>query len=306
MQPRASISMTTRVFISGISGFIGGALSRRLTKLGMEVSGLSRHRGGPGVLSGDILDCPRYESQIADAELVIHLAAPTTARDINTDPLAAMKTSLVGTHSLLEIFAEGAGKHFIYFSSGKVYGNHQKLPFNEKQIPNPSSVLGQSKRAAEQMIEFYAEHTPKCYSIIRLFNAYGPGQREGFLIPAILEQLSKTDVKLGDTSGKRDFIYIDDVVEAVETLIAKRTGAGCETYNAGSGLSHSPAEIITLLEGLLGKKVKVTTDSTRMRTGEPDEERADIQKLKQLGWSAKMDLKAGLKATLEASRIALA
>src|SRR5262249_5920422 len=198
---------------------------------------------------------------------VVHLAAPTTAEEINAHPLECMKTNWRGTSNVLDCFRGGEGSHFVLISSGKVYGRPQQLPINEDHPLRPQTVLGNSKLATEDLVRFYAEHCGgKRFTILRLFNAYGPGQKPTFLIPTIFQQADKAEIKLGDISSRRDFIYIDDVIEAILTvLFNSRDPAGSDSsvriFNAGSGVSHSPEDIVHLLEEVAGRKLSIVSDS---------------------------------------------
>ena len=304
--------MSSRVFITGISGFIGQALARYFLARGMSVSGLARgafRLDGCHVIAGEVAHPASYATDLSRAQIVIHLAGPTLAAEINSYPLEAMKVSLRGTANVLDCFRAGDGEHLIYFSSGKVYGTPKQLPVNENEMLNPTTVLGHIKQAAEDLICFYAEHTNKRFTIFRLFNAYGPGQKPGFLIPTIFNQLDKGVVTLGDTTGRRDFVYIDDVVEAAGAALFDSLPSVASSYtpsprvaifNVGSGISSSPQEIVSLLEEITGQKLSIEVDQKRLRGGEPAEECSDITRIKSLGWRPKVSMKDGLTSTWRA------
>jgi len=297
------------VFISGISGFLGQALARRLLKGEFRISGLARR---PFALErcqaifADIRSPESYFAETSQAEIVIHLAAPTLAREIADRPLECLQVTVSGTLNLLEAFQAGAGEHFLFFSSGKVYGRSAPPPFTEAEELRPKTVLGRAKKVAEDLVRFFAEHSHKRFTIVRLFNAYGPGQRPGFLIPSILEQVDKDSITLGDITCRRDFIYVDDVTDAICLLISggstREPGGAAPTgqldvFNIGSGVSWSPAEIVSTLAAVIGKQLLVRVDPSRQRTGEAAEEVADVSRLKALGWKPRVDLETGLGLT---------
>ncbi len=294
----------TQAFISGITGFIGRPLAHALVRSGYTVSGLARTGGrleGCSVIAGDILRPDGYGEAARAAEVVVHLAAPTVASYIASHPLETMVVNVAGVLNMLDLFAGGAGRHFVLLSSGKVYGGRAPLPFREDQPLEPAGPLGQAKAAAEEMVRFFARNTGKRFTILRLFNGYGPGQNGDFLIPTILRQLEGGSITLGDTAGKRDFIYLDDIVSGITTVLAQEAAQmNPGVYNLGSGRSYSPADLVRLLEEIAGRKLRIVTDPARLRAGEPDEERADISRLRALGWQPATDIGAGLAKTWRA------
>lgn len=299
--------MVDSVFITGVSGFIGQALARYFLSRGMTVTGLA-HRPtelpGCQVIVGEVVHPSSYASLLSRARIVIHLAAVTLGSQINANPIEAMKVAWRGMANVLDCFRAGDGEHLLFFSSGKVYGIEAKQPVSEEQDLKPTTALGKTKVAAEDLMRYYADYTKRQFTILRVFNAYGPGQRDGFLIPTILSQLSSGIITLGDTKQQRDFIFIDDVVEAVGAALFDNQDSPyvnpnekVRTINVGSGESHSPSEIVALLNEITGAKVSIHLDKMRMRTNEADEERADVSRLMSLGWRPKVCLKDGLTRT---------
>ncbi len=301
--------MADRAFITGVSGFIGRALASRLKAQGLSITGLAHtpaEVAGCRVTAGEIVHPAAYALELSRAQLVIHLAAPTSAHEINTNPIECLKTNWRGTSNVLDCFRSGDGMHFVLVSSGKVYGRPQELPISENHPLAPQTVLGKSKLAAEDLVRFYADHSAgKRFTILRLFNAYGPGQKAGFLVPAIIEQGDKAEITLGDVSSRRDFIYIDDVVEAIHTVLFNprdpdAPDSAVRVFNVGSGVSHSPQDMVRLLEGIVGRKFSIVVDSKLVRSGEAEEERADVSRLEGLGWKPRTDLASGLENTWRA------
>jgi nucleoside-diphosphate-sugar epimerase len=184
-----------------------------------------------------------------------------------------------------------------------VYGTPETLPIPEDHRLAPTTVLGKAKKAAEDLVSFYADYSDnKRFTILRLFNAYGPGQKPDFLIPTVLRQLDKPEIELGDTASRRDFVYRDDVVEAIAMVLLNPRDpdlgdARLRIFNVGSGSSHSPAEIVDLLGTIVGRQLRVIVDRQRLRSGEANEERADVRRLTSLGWQPRVDLKTGLELT---------
>ena len=288
--------MSKKVLITGISGFIGRHLAKKLASIGYNVTGISTHpfiMDTVSVIQADILDAKKIQEICKGKDILIHLAAVTTHDELANKTEFSKEVNYTGTKNLLNAF-EGAV--FIYPSSGKVYGKQDKLPFSEHMKPNPTTILGKMKLQIEELIGKNSKKN-KNYTVLRIFNVYGPEQRKSFLIPTIISQLNKKEIVLGDIKGKRDFIYIDDVVEAF-VLIIKSNISGFNVFNVGSGKSVNPKGIVDIFSKITNKKLTIKIDDTKLRMGEFDEERADISQLKTLKWESKVNMEEGLRKIL--------
>lgn len=292
--------MKPKVFITGVSGFMGSHLARHLAREGYQVSGISRKKReieGVETFKADVLDIRKVLTLSGDKDVIIHLAARTTHREIVEDPLATLNLNLTGTYNMLSAFVKSEASHFIYPSSGKVYGNPQYLPYDENHPLNPETLLGKSKKIAESLIDFFALNSKKTFTILRIFNIYGPGQRKGFLVPTILSQIDKKTLTLGDISARRDYLYIDDLVEGFLTVIKAKL-KGWNVFNLASGRCYSAQQMVEIVGKILNRDFEIEMDRSRFRKGEFAEERADISKMRSLGWEAKVSLEEGLRKTL--------
>jgi UDP-glucose 4-epimerase len=131
---------------------------------------------------------------------------------------------------------------------------------------------------------------------LRQFNIYGPGQNPSFLIASVIQQIKEKDeISLGNTSTKRDYTYIDDLSKCYSILLEKDM-PNLSVLNIGSGENHSVKEIVDIVSSVLRKKVKITTDETKVRANDLDEV-AGIEKIKGLGWKPSVKIKDGLKKT---------
>lgn len=294
----------TKAFISGITGFVGQPLSRLLVQQGVKVTGLARNpieMNGCTVLMGNVLDSGSYAQEAKDAELVIHLAAPTVASYIANHPQETMTCNVSGVLNMLNCFESGRGSHFVLVSTGKVYGRSQVLPYREEHALSPIGALGRSKQIAEQLVKFFSENSSKRFSVMRLFNGYGPGQNGDFLVPTIISQIKNGTILLGDTAGRRDFIFVDDIVSGIMAVLNSDSHSeNFDVFNLGSGRSYSPADLVGIFEKITGSALPIITDAKKLRVGEPDEERCDNSRLAALGWSAATDITVGLERTLRA------
>jgi UDP-glucose 4-epimerase len=296
-----------KLLVTGSEGFIGKHLVTKLLSEGYVVYGISLpptagikhpnyHYTCLDILNREKLS--RYfENLMFDA--VIHLAALTTHEELTKDKERTLRINLEGTLNLLEEFKKTKSIKFIFASTGKVYGRIQALPLSEDHPTNPINILGKTKLVAEKLIDFFSYDPTQQFIVLRMFNVYGPGQRSYFLIPTILSQLQDGNdiITLGNIHDKRDYIFIEDVVEAVITVLRKKLPEGLSIFNVGSGEPYSALDIVRIMEETLGKEVKINIDKSRFRKDEFPEEYADIRKLLSLGWSPRYDLKAGLEKT---------
>ncbi len=293
-----------KVVITGGAGFLGRYLCKNLLESGADVISLDRTESkvdGAQNYVADVLDLKSIEKYISQSDVVIHLAALTAHEDIVGDPYRALEISVQGTKNVLDAFIGSAAKQFIFPSTGKIYGKPQYLPYDEQHPLNPSTPLGKSKRITELLIDFYSTNSEKSFSILRIFNVYGPCQKENFLMPTILKQLEnqKSLIILGDVQAKRDYIFIDDVVKAF-IIVMQNNPKGLNVFNVGTGKSYSAKEIVGTIEKILNRKIEIKVDPARFRKDEFADERADIAKIATMGWKPDFDIFEGLKQTVQA------
>lgn len=298
-----------KILITGAGGFIGGSLIKRLKDIeGISLYTISRKNifDESSVINYrcDILDEHAigniFEQQAFD--VVIHLAALTAHEEIINNKNLALRTNLRGTENIIAAFNRHCtNAAFYYASSGKVYGKTNEMPITENAIERPTTILGKGKYITERIIEFYANIESNKYVIMRIFNVYGGNQRENFIVPTLLKQLSQgNQLELGNIYDKRDYLYIEDLVSAIEALIIKRQQLShFEIINIGSGMPVSVADIIEELKGILKRaEIKISISKQRMRSDETQVEYCNPQKLYELtGWEKKFDLHTGLEET---------
>lgn len=258
------------VLVTGAEGLIGQALVKQFLANGLDVASLSRRHG-------DIASASTWRNA-SDADHVFHLAARSFVPDSWKDTSGFMDTNVLGTQAALEYCLERGAK--LTFVSTYLYGAPQQLPVSEEHPVVPSNPYALSKHMGEELCCFYAEHRGVPVTVIRPFNVYGPGQRPVFLIPYILKQIQEGDqVCVKDLEPKRDYVYLDDVVQA---LIATREQAvGYQVFNIGSGESVSVAEVIDALQDAMGTSLPVKSDN-EVRKNEILDVRADITRAYEL------------------------
>jgi UDP-glucose 4-epimerase len=299
-----------KVLVTGSEGFLGRRLVDRLVAAGCEVHGLDRAAGRPSsekyrLENIDVLDASRLLSYaVACApDAIVHLAALTAHDEMVNQKTATLKINLQGTMNLLDACNASGARQFVYASTGKVYGRIERLPLSEEHPLRPRNVLGKTKVIAENLIDFYAQDCPARMTVLRIFNVYGPGQRNSFLVPTILAQLAGggSRVALGNIEDQRDYIYIDDVIDAFLCVLLRPEEEASAVFNVGTGVASSAADVVRTVGEVLQRRIAISTESSRFRGDEDPVEYADTAKLRTLGWRPAHTLRQGLEKTVEHS-----
>jgi UDP-glucose 4-epimerase len=282
--------------VTGSSGFIGTHLVDALRISEVDVLEISRTAS-----SVDVTDWEQVQ-KMPVKEVIFHLAGITNIQEAFSQPRDVYFTNYVGTLNMLEWCRRHDIKKMVFVSTF-VYGVPLYLPVDEVHPAAPNNPYSQSKLMGEELCEAYCRDHGLNITILRLFNIYGPRQTGNFLVPQILQQLSAGVIVLGDPSPKRDFLYINDVVDA---LIAASTSdvEGCNVYNIGSGESYPASEIANMLTDIYfeqtGKNTLIKYTYGKRKSDIADTI-ANIDKAKNdLKWTPQVDIRTGLSMTLRA------
>ena len=300
-----------KILVTGVAGFLGSALAKGLLEGGHEVHGLDDLSTGKeeaipkGVEFelGDMLDRPKLWTLLQDVECVYHLAAKVAVQESILYPREYNSTNVGGTVSVMEAMRDVGVKRVVFTSSGAVYGAQKAQPLHELMVPSPDSPYAVSKLSAE----YYVKTIGKLWGIetvtLRIFNAYGPRQHlpadHPPVIPNFLKQAAKGGSLIVHNSGSqtRDFVYLDDVVNAL-VRAGTATGVDGTTINIGSGKESSILDLVNNVVELTGADTE--TIYNHKATGGVSRMRADItQASKLLGYKPKFGLAEGLARTLE-------
>ncbi|NYZ79404.1 NAD-dependent epimerase/dehydratase family protein, partial [Candidatus Micrarchaeota archaeon] len=270
-----------RILVTGGDGFIGSHLVAKLDGLGAEVTVASKNKSGKGTFI--CIDVTTPSLNFEKYEAVFHLAGIADPRACEQNPEQAFLVNSYGSLNVMEACRRSGVERILLSSSAHVYGIPQYTPIDEKHSLKPVSVYGRSKVAAEHICKSYGA------TILRFFNIYGEEQRGDYLIPTIISNLEEESITLRNLDSKRDFVYVDDVVDAM--LLAVDHPNKC--FNIGSGIGQSPKEVAELLFKISGKHPKLTSlnkpDSVPVLV-------AGIGKAKkELGWEPKVKLEEGLR-----------
>jgi len=225
---------------------------------------------------------------------IIHLAAITDTKYCEQHPQKCFDTNVCGTQNLLEI-ARKRDVKFVYVSTSHVYGKPTKLPIKENDPKQPISIYGSSKLAGEINCMGYAHSYGMDLSIARLFSVYGPQSPLHLVTSRIMSQLKANYVSLGNLKSERDFIFIDDVISALQIILRKTSGYN--EYNVGNGKSYSIQKICEIIKKLSKHNTPIKSSNQLLRKNDVEKIVSDPTKLKKLGWKSKISIYSGLKQT---------
>lgn len=273
-----------KILITGGNGFVGKYLTNFLNTKSEDII---------DTVDIDKLNLCEWDAvtKIPKYDVIVHLAGKSFVPDSFKEPLSFYYNNIQSMLNILEK-AKVDGSKVIFFST-YVYGVPQYLPIDENHSKNPLNPYTQSKLICEELCEAYHRDFEVEITIFRPFNIYGPGQNSSFFIPSIINQLNNEVIYLNDSRPKRDFIYIDDVIEAIYLAITNNDSS-YRVYNLGSGESTSIKDLVNLIIDL-SKSKAVVNFSEQIRQGEVLETIADISKIKmEFGWFPKTCIRKGL------------
>jgi UDP-glucose 4-epimerase len=248
-------------------------------------------------------DRPKLWTLLQDIDCVYHLAARVVVPESVLYPREYNHVNVGGTVTLMEAMRDVGVRRVVFASSGAIYGNQENQPVSETAIPNPRSPYAVSKLSAE----YYTHTIGALWGIetvcLRIFNAYGPGQQMPPTHPPVIPHFVKqayqngTLVVHGDGNQTRDYIYVDDVVQALTTS-STAEGISRLTINIGSGVETSIRDLAKQVIDITGKQPEIVYNIRN--DGGPSRMCADLTLAKEkLGFKPRTPLTVGLKTVYE-------
>lgn len=326
-----------KVLVTGSAGFIGSALSIRLLDRGDDVVGLDNHNDyyDPDLKEARLsrhLDNPKYEhirADIEDKELiteifesykfdgVINLAAQAGVRYSIENPHAYLNSNILGFGNILEGCRNSSISHLVYASSSSVYGSNTEMPFSiHHNVDHPLSLYAASKKANELMAHTYSHLYKLPTTGLRFFTVYGPWGRPDMALFKFTDAiLSGKKIQVFNYGKhRRDFTYIDDIVEGVVRVLDKPAKSNPnwsgEAPDPGSSLSpwriynignNSPVELMDYIEAIestLG--MKADKELLPLQQGDVPDTYADVDDLvKEFDYKPATSIKLGVKNFVE-------
>ncbi|MEM2111041.1 MAG: SDR family oxidoreductase [Candidatus Bathyarchaeia archaeon] len=309
----------SQILVTGGAGFIGSHLVDKLLNEGYAVTVVDNfYSGNPKnivhhqnkedfhLIKGDIRDYDLIKNAIKGMDAVFHEAAIVSVPLSVKDPILTIDVNVKGTLNVLKAASKFGVKRFIYASSAAVYGDLKPHKKSEDAALNPTSPYGVSKLQAENYVKsFHGLYGLETISL-RYFNAYGPRQQVNVqnnysgVITIFVDRISKNmpPIIFGDGEQTRDFVYIDDIVEA-NMLALNVSEASGEIFNIGTGTPISINQLAEVLKRTI-KKENLKNIYADPRPGDILHSYADIRKAKEiLKFQPKVPLEEGLFRLIE-------
>lgn len=299
-----------KILITGGAGFIGSNIQDRLIKLGHKIfvvdnlsTGFHKNLNPKAKFHKIDIQSPKIKDIFAKNKFdaVIHHAAQIDLRKSVDDPIKDAKINILGTINLLENCRKFKVKKVVFASTGgAIYGEADKIPTPETYAPYPVSPYGVEKLSAEYYLNYYYEIFGLKFVALRYSNVYGPRQNpygEAGVVAIFAKKLLNNTgpVINGDGKNTRDYVYVDDVVDAnILALKLKQNGF----YNIGTGVETSVNQVFQKIKKHAKSDLKPVYGSAK--AGEQKRSALDSRKAHiELGWMPEVSLDQGIKRTVE-------
>lgn len=316
--------------ITGVAGFVGSHLAKRLIKEGDEVFGVDSLVCGFNENIEDLVENPKFHFRVVDIrnenvcdfinstiDYVWHLAARGEVYWCRDNPEQALDVNVNGTLNILKQAKKLRVKHFFFADTSAEYDSFTDpdyFPTTEWMAPNTITPMGYypiTKMCASQFVRSFGKKNDIATTLFRYTNIYGPSMNLDRDIPPVVgaftSKLFDGDCPIiyGDGSKKRDFLHIDDLTEFHMAVLATRgNGEGSETYNAGYGENYSILQVYHKVHDACKKIKKDGVGSLiEYRDDQPDEAQVTLANIKkaeeELGWTPKISFEEGVEKTVK-------
>lgn len=308
-----------KVLITGADGFIGSHLVEELILEGYEIRAFCYYNSfnsygwldnfskelleGIEIFMGDVRDSNGVRTAMKGCDIVYHLAALIAIPYSYHSPDSYVDTNIKGTLNILQAARDLNIERVLITSTSEVYGTAQYVPIDENHPRQPQSPYSASKIGADCMAESFYRSFGLPVTIVRPFNTYGPRQSARAIIPTIITQLANgfEEIKLGDLTPTRDFLYVKDTVKGFIAIANSKDLIG-QDCNIATNSEISMQELVDMLVDIINPKAKIIQDLNRIRPKKSEVFRlyGDNSKiLKYTNWTTNYTLKEGLKATIQ-------
>ncbi len=302
------------VLVTGGAGFIGSHIAERLVRDGYNVKIFDNFSTGKEenieeikknveIIKGDMQEKEQVWEALKGIDYVFHEAAMTSVEESIKNPARCWKINITGTVHLLNGAVKNNVKRVVLASSAAVYGGNMQLPKKEDMEPNPVSPYGNSKAMNELSAQQYGQSQALDCICLRYFNVYGPRQDPNSPYSGVISSFigrmvnDMQPIIYGDGKQTRDFIFVDDVVDA-NILAMKNQRAPGLTFNVATGKQTSVLELVDAINSVVNKNL--VPHFREERKGDIKYSYADTIKAKEiLEFTSKTLLKDGLKKTID-------
>jgi UDP-glucose 4-epimerase len=318
---------SVRCLVTGALGFIGSNLALKLVELGADITLLDAMLDGSGAnpanikeiknrvrtVTSDVRDLKDLRKHVRDSEIVFHCAAQVSRVRSIRDPRLDTEISCLGTINVLEAARLSETVSTVVFAGSRaVMGHPPRLPAEESMLEDPIDIYSANKLAAEKYCKIYNKLYGLRTTTLRINNCYGPrGQMRisdyGVINWFIAQSLQNEPIPIyGNGSQLRDFVYVDDVVNAL-VLSAQKLESSGEAFFVGSGVPTSLLEVAKLIAETTGLGgVEMVQYPDEWKAIEIGNIYCSIEKIRKLlGWSPQTPLRDGIKKTVDFYRTRL-
>ncbi len=302
-----------KILLTGGLGQVGSYLGERFSKTN-EVTVLDNFSNSLNnlelpdnieIIRGDVRNRREVNELVSKVDTIIHAAAQISVKRSLQDPVYDAENNINGTLNLLDTARKSDIERFIYISSAAVYGKPEILPINEEHPTNPLSPYGLSKLAGEKYAMLYYKLYGLPVVCLRPFNIFSPRQNPDSpysgVITKFIERVrnNQNPVIFGDGDQIRDFVYIEDVVEAIFHMMETQKAIG-EVFNIGTGIPTRIRELASIIIKISNKKLE--PEFAPALIGDIWKSYGDITKAKRmLGYKPKYLLEQGLKLCMSST-----
>lgn len=299
------------VLVTGASGFVGSHLVNKLNSKKAKIITLSK-RGSKSMVNrvdevGSVENFERINEIIKKNKIntIFHLAAQPIVEIGQVNPIPTFEVNIRGTWNILEAARENNIQKVIIASTVHVYGDNPKVPLKEKYFPQPSRPYETSKVCADLLAQSFADTYNLPVEIPRFVNIYGPGDLNfSRLIPKTIKNiLNNEQPEVWDIGSVRDFLYIDDAINAYLILAEKQldNGKRLRVFNFGTGKPIKIYDLVLKMIELANQKIKVKIENApEERSNEIKKQYVSIDKAKkELDWRPLVSIEKGLAETIK-------
>jgi UDP-glucose 4-epimerase len=309
------------LLVTGGAGFIGSFIAARLVERGDQVRILDNFSAGRranieairnriDVVEGDVRDAAVVRRAMEGVRVVFHQAAIPSVKQSIDDPQTNFSVNVMGTLNVLQAASEAGCDRLVFASSAAVYGDAPDMPRRETTLPRPLSPYATAKLTGEHLCAVFTRVFGLETVALRYFNVLGPRRQDptspysGVVIRFLDALINGSQPTIsGDGEQSRDFVYIDDVVEANLRAAAVKGIAG-QVFNIGSGRSVTVNTLLTTMATVLG--VEVSADHGPERPGDIRQSLGDISRARELlGYQPRVAFEEGLERTVTALALLL-
>lgn len=303
----------SKFLVTGGAGFIGSHIVERLVRDRHTVRILDNLSFGKKenisavsneveLINDDIRNFDAVKEAVEGMDFILHHAALRSVPGSLKNPYEYNEVNITGTLNLLKASVNAGVKRFVFASSSAIYGDTDKFPERESDLPSPISPYALNKLAGEYYCRIFSHNYGLETISLRYFNVFGskqaPDDEYAGVVPKFITCMLDNQAPpiYGTGRQSRDFIYIDNVVEA-NILAASQKGLKCEVLNIGCGKAETILDLVKIINKLMTKSLKPVFD--KPRPGDVFKSLSDIsQARKLLGYKAKIDFQEGLRRTI--------